>query len=275
MALDPILNEALRLDEAGRYAEALKLWEQLRNLPDLDIESHCIFLLNERKCRSALGQNEIARHLLDRVENIDTAHQFCLYVEHARIELLYEQNKFAEGNERSRKFLKENAKQLTRPDFAFLVYAQKLDLAYGLVQANEFAEGLQLLTELLPVAEEQDKRDIHFYVGFACQQLKQEDAAVVKFQQVLALNDCDSWAASAHYYLAEIHVRKGAFAWAKQHLQSAENLKDFLTFPVSYVYASLSNVCFKLNELEEGRRYKQLAESEPGTAAKWRPWKIL
>jgi hypothetical protein len=78
MAPDQILADALRLAETGHYAEAVKLWEQLRNLPDLDIESHCMFLLNERKCRTALGQHEIAQQLLDKVEKIDTSHQFHL-----------------------------------------------------------------------------------------------------------------------------------------------------------------------------------------------------
>jgi len=276
MAHDQVLNEALRLDATGRYGEAIKLWEQLRNLPDLDIESHCIFLLNERKCRSALGQHEIAQQLLDRVENIDTAHQFWLYVEHARIDVLYKQNKFAEGNERSRNFLKENAKQLTRPDYAFLVYEQKLGLARGLINTNELDEGLQLLTELLAVAEEDDRQEIHYYRGYAYQQLRQYDSAIDAFKHVLNANNGDSWAAAAHYFLAEIYVSKHALAWAKQHLQNAEDLKDSLTFPVSYVYASLSNVCFKLNELEEGWRYKTLAESEPSATAKnWHPWKIF
>lgn len=275
MAHDEILNEALRLDEEGRYAEELKLWEQLSNLPDLDVESFCIYLLNQQKCYSALGQHQTAQQILDRVEKADTACQFRLYVEHARINALYAQNKLAEGNERSRKFLKENADLLTRPDYAFLVYEPKLGLVRGLIEAKEIDEGLQLLTELLTVAEESDKREIHYYRGYAYHQLKQYDCAIDEFTQVLNANNQDSWAAAAHYFLAENYVSKSAFAWAKQHLQSAENLKDLLSFPVSYVYTFLSNVCFKLNELEEGRRYKKLAELETGAAKKWRPWKIF
>jgi uncharacterized protein HemY len=84
-----------------------------------------------------------------------------------------------------------------------------------------------------------------------------------EFKQVLALGNHDSWAACAHYALGEIYVSKGAFAQAKQHLKNAEALQDFLTFPVSYVYILLSNVCFKLNELEAGWRYRKLSESEP------------
>jgi tetratricopeptide (TPR) repeat protein len=275
MESDQILNEALRLDEAGHYAEALKLWEQLCDLPALDVESHCVYLLNERKCRSALGQHEIALQLLDRVESMDTSRQFHLYVEHARINMLYDQNKFAEGNERSRKFLKENTKQLTRPDFAFLVYEQKLGLARGLIHTNEFDEGLQMLTGLLSVTEERDKREIHYYRGYAYRQLKQYDSAIDEFNHVLSASNQDSWAAAAHWFLAELYTNKQAFAWAKQHLQNAENLKDFFTFPLSHVYISLANVCFRLNEPEESRRYKKLAESEPAAPdAKWWPRKM-
>jgi tetratricopeptide (TPR) repeat protein len=199
MAPDQILDEALRLTEAGKYAEAVKLWEQLRNLPDLDIESHCLFLLGEGRCRIALGQHEIAQQLLDSVEKIDTFHQFILEVEHARIGGLSTQRKFDEANKKSRRFLKENAEKLASPDFANLAYAQKLELARGLVQANEVPEGLQLLSELLPVAEEQDKRDIHYFRGYAYQQLGQQDDALAEFKQVLALGNHDSWTAGAHY----------------------------------------------------------------------------
>jgi hypothetical protein len=73
----------------------------------------------------------------------------------------------------------------------------------------------------------------------------------------------------------EIYLSKEVFAWAKQHLKNAEALKDFLNFPVSYVYILLANVCFKLNELDEGWRYKKLAESEPtASATELGSWKI-
>jgi tetratricopeptide (TPR) repeat protein len=239
----------------------------LRNLPDLDIESHCLFLLNEQRCCAELGQHEMAERLLDKVEKIDTSRQFHLNVEHIRITELHHQRKFAEANKRSRRFLQENAEKLASLDFAIIAYEQKLELAMGLVQANEFTEGLQMLNELLPVAEEQHIRDIHYFRGFAYQQLGQHDSAIDEFKQVLAQDNHDSWTAGAHYCLGEIYASKEVFARAKQHLKNAETLKDFLNFPVSYVYTLLGNVCFKLNELDEGWRYRKLSESEPAASA--------
>jgi tetratricopeptide (TPR) repeat protein len=121
---------------------------------------------------------------------------------------------------------------------------------------------VKLFTELLPVAANEDKERIHYYRGLAYRHLKREDAAIDEFKEIVASADRDLWVAAAHYQLGLIYESKGILAWAKHHLQSAELLKDLITFPVSYIYAALSNVCFKLHEIEEGRRYRKLAESE-------------
>jgi tetratricopeptide (TPR) repeat protein len=263
MTNDEMIHEALRLSDEGNYADALKLWESLSSLTSLDVVSQCVFLLNERKCRSALGQHEIALQLLDKVENIDAAHEFRLQTEFARIDDLYKQNKFAEANKRSQQFAKENAAKLVSPEFAIIAYEQKLGLACGLVSASEFTAGLHLLTEMLPAAENPDKPQIHYYRALAYLRLKQEDAAIEELKQILVLNNHDQWAASAHYDLGRTYDNRGAFAWAKQHLQKAELLKEVISIPVREVYMSLSNVCFKLHELEESKRYRKLAEREP------------
>jgi tetratricopeptide (TPR) repeat protein len=258
-----LLDEALRLTDSGDYAEAVKLWERLRNLAALDVDWKCVLFLNERKCRTALGQFETSAQLLDTVENMDTTGQFQLEIELARIDNLYKQGKFVEGNKRCERFGKENASKLVNPQFAIIASEQKLALACGLVSAKELAAGLHLLSEILPAAEDQDKPQILYYRSLAYLGLKQEDTAIDDLKQILVLAGHDQWAATAHYDLGRIYENRRAFAWAKQHLQNAELLKDVITFPISYVYMSLSNVCFKLHELEEGWRYRKLAESRP------------
>jgi tetratricopeptide (TPR) repeat protein len=127
-----------------------------------------------------------------------------------------------------------------------------------LVNANEFAAGLQLLTELLPAAEDQHKSQIRYYRVVAYLHLKEEDAAIEDLKQILLLGGHDQWTANAHYNLGRIYENREAFAWAKQHLENAELLKDVITVPVWEVYISLSNVCFKLHEVEEGWKYRKL-----------------
>jgi tetratricopeptide (TPR) repeat protein len=262
MTSEQIIDEAMRLTTEGDYANALQFWETLSGMAFLDVESKCLYLLNERRCRTALGQHEIAQQLLDRVENIDISGRFCLEVEHARIDELYNQHKFVEANKRSEQFARENSIKLADPEFALIAYEQKLGLASGLIHANEFDAGLKLLTELLPVAAQQDKERVHYYRGLAYRHLKREDAAIDEFKQIVASADKDLWVATAHYQLGLIYESKGMLAWAKHHLQNAELLKDLITFPVSYIYMALSNVCFRLHEIEEGWRYRKLAESE-------------
>lgn len=267
MADEHMVDKALRLANEGNYTDALKLWEQLSKLPGLDVVSMCAFLLNERKCHTALGQYKIAAQVLDRVENLDNEKQFELEVEFARIDDLYKQQKFIEANKRSERFAKENASKLAREEFAIIAFEQKLGLARGLVSANEFGAGLRMLTELLPAAEGQDKLEILHYRAVAYLRLKQEDAAIDDLKQIISSADHDQWVAGAHYDLGRIYEGREAFAWAKQHLQHAERLKDVLPLPVGDLYMSLSNVCFKLHELEEGWRYRKLAENEANISA--------
>jgi hypothetical protein len=128
MTNEQIIDEAIRLTGEREYRSALILWKKLNDLPLLDPESKCLYLLNERRCRTALGQHEIAQQLLDSVEKTDTAKQFSLEVELARIDALYCQRKFVEAIQRSQRFLKEKADQLASPEFELIAYEQRLRL---------------------------------------------------------------------------------------------------------------------------------------------------
>jgi tetratricopeptide (TPR) repeat protein len=256
-----MLGEAIRLGEESKFAEALQLWQTLGNLPSLDIESKCAFLLGERRCYSGLGHHQLAMAVLDKVEELDTCRQFWVEVEFARISDLRLRGKVTESNRRLKQFVKENAELLASPRYADLVYEYKCAIGCALVNANETVEGLQLLNDVLPLAEEQDKSMIYFYLGVAYENLNNPDAAVAEYKRVLGSSGDDLWAGSAYYRLGLIYESKGALAWAKQYLESAEKLKEVLTFPLAYVHMSLSNVCVRLNQLDEARRYRRLAES--------------
>lgn len=262
MTHEQMLNQALRLGEEGNYANALKLWQTLCKLPGLSLEIKCVFLLNQRKCYSALGQYKLAEETLAELEQLDTDRQFWAELEHAQLDNLRSQGKFSEAYKRLVQFRQDNVEALASPRYADLIYEQNLVIAYHLINQNQAAEGLKLLDEVLPALADADKREAHYYCGMAHYKLRQDDAAISEFKQLLDPKENDCWAADANYLLGLIYDRRGALAWAKQHLHNAEMLKGLLRVPVPDVYMALSNVYAKLEELGQARRYRKLASHQ-------------
>src|SRR5882724_405407 len=261
MTDDQVLEEALRLTDAGDFAPALTLWEKLKGRT-VDIQSKCLILLNERRCLSGLGEHDRARDLLRMVEEIDTSGEFCLYVASGYIDNLPRPQKREEAIKLGREFLQRNAKQLADPQFKLLAVEAKLSLGCDLVNATKFEEGIAVLSEILPFADPTERRRILSFRATAFQHSHQDGAAIDDLNQIVQAEEHDQWTADAFYDLGMIYQSREAFAWAKQNLQKAESLKDLLTVPLKYLYVGLANTCLSLREREEARRYKKLAEAE-------------
>ena len=262
MTHEEMLNEAIRLGDEDNYADALSLWKTLANLPGLDLENKCVFLLNQRRCYSALGQHERAEDTLRELERLDTSRHFWVEVELARFDELRSQGKFSEAHKKLVRFQKENADLLASARYADVVYEANLTTAYYLINQNQPAEGLQTLDKVMAVLEDNDKREVLYYRGLAHYKLDQWDASLDEFKQILDCGSDDAWSADSHYVFGLVYEHKGAFAWAKQHLQRAENLKSLLRVPLTDVYIALSNVCARLGELEEAKSYRDLSTSQ-------------
>ena len=112
--IDDLINHAMRLTSEGDYLGASTLWLNLSQTPDLDIPSRCLYLLNERRCRTALGQHEIAERILENIEKIDSDHLFRLEVEYGWIDDLYGQGRYTHANKKSEIFAEKNASQSLR-----------------------------------------------------------------------------------------------------------------------------------------------------------------
>lgn len=256
-----MLNEAVRLGDEGKYSEALTLWQALSNLPGLDTETKCVFLLNQRRCYSALGQHTFATETLSELERIDTTHQLWVQVKHARIDDLRSQGKFSEAYKELLRFRTENADGLANPKYADLLYEGSLAIAYHLINQNKPAEGLEVLNQIVRILEDKDRREANYYRGLANYQLGEWDVARDEFMKVLECDRDDAWSADAHYVLGRIYENNGALAWAKQHLEKAETLKALLRIPATDLYMALSNVCVRLGDVQRAKRYRELASS--------------
>lgn len=262
MTEDQLVSEALQLVAAEDYAHALPLWEQARNTAS-ETTHKCIYLLHEARCLRELKEFELAEQRLQMAEEIDRDKKLQLDLEHARVRQLYEREQYTEGNDRSVRLLEEHAEELAHPERAELRYEIKLGLGYGLVSGGEFEEGVKVLSALLPVAEKEDKRRIHYFCGLALHHLKRDDNAIREFRSVLESGERDQLSADAHYDVAMIYKSREEFTAAKQHLQAAERLHDKLTVPLRYLYTALAQVCNARHESEETRKYIRLAESLP------------
>lgn len=262
MNYEQILNEALRLTDAGDDALALPLWEKLRKGP-CNTEEKCFLLLNERRCLSSLGNFELAETRLRMVEEIDTSAEFKLHVESARLDDLNRQNKTSEYIKRAKRFLEERGSELASPRFQILAYESKQALACALISSREFDEGLQIIAEILPTAEGVEQRRLRYFRSLAYQHTSREEEAIAELKLVISPGDSDLWTADAHYDLGIIYQHRSLLGWAKYHLQSCEILKDVFSGSLRQLYDGLSYVCESLRESDEAKRYAKLARAAP------------
>lgn len=262
MTEEQIVCEALKLIEVEDYIGALPLWEQATNTTD-DHSSKCIYLLNQARCLRALGQYDAAEQRLRTVEKLDVDHRFHLHVQTARTDELYRRQRNTEANRRTRAFLTRNAAELTKPEFSDLAYEARLSLGFGLLNEGKLEEGLQQLSEILPRSEKEDRRRIYYFSALAHNKLKQEDQAIMELKKVIDPQHPDELTADAHYVLGMIYMSRETFAWAKEHLQMAEELKDKLTTPLRHVHSALAHACLALGDVKQANMHARLAKALP------------
>lgn len=263
MTEEELLSEALRLTAAGNDADALPFWEQARDAAS-SVATKCTYLLNEARCLRVMGNYGQAEQRLEMTEAIDADHSFRLHVERARVDALYRKGQISEANSRTKEFLKEYASDLANSQYSDLAYEAKLSLGFGLINEKQFEEGIDVLSAVLPMAENnEDKRRIRYFCGLALHHLKRDDEAVREFNGVLESGEQDELSADAYYDVAMIYKSREEFTAAKQHLQAAERLQDKPTVPLRYLYTALAQVCNARHESEETRKYIRLAESLP------------
>ena len=252
--------EALRLEHAGRHADALALLEELRAEAS-DVQSKCIFLLNERRCLTAMGEHDRARQRLRMVEDIDAAGEFRLETELGRIEDFHAREQYVQANRQAKTVIERYSTELAQPQNVDVAWELSFSLARSLICMREFEAGLQALPEPLPTAQPEDLRRIQYCRALALRHLKREEEAINEYRKIVAADEPDKWVADAHYDLGMIYGSKKSFAWAKQHLQAAELMKDLLAVPISSLYEALATTCKSLREPDEADRYARLAKS--------------
>ena len=257
---EQMMCEALRLIDLRRHVEALKLLEQLR-ANTCDVHSQCVYLLNERRCLSAMRDHHRARHRLLLVEQIDVAGEFRLETELGRISDLHAQEHYENANQHAKAVMERYATFLAQPENADLAWELKFSLARGLICLQKFEEGLKALPDPLQAAQPEATRRCLYFRALACRHLKREGEAIDTYKQIVASCIPDQWVADAHYDLGMIYGSRRSFAWAKQHLQAADTMKDLLSVPLSYLYGALAITCRSLQELDEARKYARLAKS--------------
>jgi tetratricopeptide (TPR) repeat protein len=262
MTEEELLSEALRLTAAGNDADALPFWQQARDAAS-SVATKCTYLLNEARCLRVMGNYGQAEQRLEMIEAIDADHSFRVHVERARVDELYRKGQITEANSRTKEFLKKHASELANSQLSDLAYEARLSLGFGLINEEKFEEGIDILSAILPLAENEDKRRIHYFCGLALHHLKRDDNAVREFKKVLESGEQDQLSADAHYDLAMIYKSREEFTAAKQHLQAAEGLQGKITVPLRYLYTALAQVCNARGETEETKKYIRLAESLP------------
>jgi len=267
-ASDSKLQVALGLLAANKWNEALVAFEQIRLLAG-DPYKEGVILLNEARCLEYLGnfseanqRLKAARNHLQQIKSIDQLESFSIFLEIAEIIFEFSEGKHYQGIEHARRFLLKYQNELMRPEFEDARHDLNLSIAYELVSAGKFAEGVNALEELLPQATDEDQPRIFLFLGIAHEQLGDLDKALENFKSVLQFPSVEDTVAQAHYRLGALYWRKGVVAWAKQHFLAAESLKHVLSdIPVSDLYTFLANVCGYLGEEEERDKYLELAKT--------------
>jgi tetratricopeptide (TPR) repeat protein len=254
------LQAALAFKEKGDNRGALRLFEKISR-KNLGSPEQCVILLGETKCLQILGRFEEADQRLRSIERLDQEGKFEVYLESARIDLLFARGAFREAVERGNEFLKRFAAELDQPEYEHIAYNLNITICYALVNSDQFEQGIEALLRFLPSVCEEDKPRFHLFLGIAYLESDETDRAEAEYKEVLRFEHAEDMVASAHYRLGAYFLATRALASAKQHFRAAENLKHALPseIPLRDLYTFLAETSDRLGEEDECRRYLQLA----------------
>jgi tetratricopeptide (TPR) repeat protein len=256
------LEKALPLIEAEKYSEALALLAAAYTTSSGSFEQ-CVVMLNQSKCLMLLGRFREAQERLDSVSKRGVEGDMRLYVECARINLLYAEQKTGEALEKSRSFLAVNREVLQQEEYEDMVYDLRLRAAFGAVTSGRFDSGIKELNRFIKLAKEEDQSRIHLFLGIAFGQLGKYKEAINEFELVLLSSGHEELIAEAHYRLGAIHFKVGAFAWAQQRFTEAESSIDSLkAVPIGDLYTFLAQTYGHLGNEEQRERYIAMARDD-------------
>jgi tetratricopeptide (TPR) repeat protein len=262
MTIELELQAALAFVEKGDNRGALRLFEKIsrKNLGSFE---QCVILLNEKKCLEFLGRFEEADQRLRSIERIDQDGKFQIYPASGRIDLLFARGSYREAIDRGNEFLTRFAAELDQPEYKALDLAYNVNIliCYALVSSGQYEQGIEALLRFLPSVHEEDKPEVHLFLGIAYLESDETDRAEAAFKEVLRFEHAEDKVADAHYRLGAHYLATRALASAKQHFLAAENLKHALpsNIPLRDLYMFLAETSDRLGEESECRRYLQLA----------------
>jgi tetratricopeptide (TPR) repeat protein len=255
-----LFNEAACLRDMGELTEAWKLYEHLITIRGLGIEERCSILLSAAKCLQELGEFKKASRCLREIHELDDTDGFSLYCEFAEINLEFAEGKLDEAINHAELFLTQHHDELGESEYQRNAYDLQLKVACELITARQFQRGINSIRQFLPKAHEEDLALLHLFLGLAYDALGESDNAIGSFNEVLRLNGAEDLLVRAHYQLGTQYLKKDALAWAKQHLQEAENLRGALkNIPLKSLYLYLASTCGRLGEQQEQERYTRMA----------------
>jgi tetratricopeptide (TPR) repeat protein len=134
-----------------------------------------------------------------------------------------------------------------------------------LANLNKHANAIPILKEAsgFKTLTPEEKQEVHFYLGLCYDGVREDALAKEQYSTAIDLGLGNEFEAHAHYRIAILHFKAGAFAQTKQHLEIVlQNSPpvEIPNLPRRYVYEQLSRACHHLGEQKNAEKYMQMAK---------------
>ncbi len=211
-------DRAMVLEASGRMEDAVAELRELIRSTDNPAGDGLAFVVIADVLRE-LGHHEEARKFVNQVCNIltkkDEQYPYIMYVDACIDEELQD---WKSALAKLDLILKQYSGLLESTEHDDLKAKILRIKGIALTFLNRDAEAHPLLE--LALSKNLERETTLCFLGACCSNLGDLDAAERYLKEALSLQlDDPSFAAKAHRYLANVHFRRGRFAWAKQELE--------------------------------------------------------
>jgi len=253
-------DRARRLAEVGDYEAALKAFHEL-GMEAEDSESRVDCMFGELLGLVRLNRTTEARKLLKVARkafgDIDESHARGDLVE---IQIDSVEDKWDRVLPSLERMVSRYGDMLHHPQLRDVYEEIQLRRGVRLADLGRFAEALPLLEEAASFGPPAADGILYYELG-RC--YEDEDRAKEAFTKALSMGLDDSHAASAHYNLGVILLKKDSCARALEELRLAAQLVDKVGTSKKHIYKAMAIAFHKLGMNEEAMRYAKLAGRVP------------
>jgi tetratricopeptide (TPR) repeat protein len=205
-----------------------------------------------------------ARQILAKLKRLDIPDvEGRLNAEFCEPCILIQENKLEEGVALLAAMLQRHSEALMQPNLRYLYEDVQRRRAFVFVELNRFSEALPILREAISFSFEaaEEEQTVHFWLAVCLEESGETETAKRELNCVIGFGLRNDLEEHARYRLSRLCFMSGAYAQARQQLETILQDHPNGDFTVSrrYVYEALSRTYRQLGDIANAEHYKDLA----------------